>query len=519
MTFDPYHKWLGIPTKDQPPNHYRLLAIDLYESDPEVIDAAANRQMVYLQQRATGEHAALSQKLLNEISAARLCLLNPKKKAEYDTKLKEHLKETRSSDKTAEPDLLADELLTDVEKKARGGSSRESPRLEPWHFAVAAGCVALAVIGFLWFFLPPPSPDSVAHGDGDISVKEAPQSEESQNSIGANQQTAEVTTEQPDSDVAAGTIPPQTGSPGSTLSSEPARDVPAIEGERPPTLVKAGNLALASNGTTVEGPHLGASAINDGEVGPHAKVRIGRPCVFTFSQTYHLRVIRLKLWDDGERGYRYKLEVSEDGRNYELVGQKVWGLWQGWQTHEFAARPVRYLRLIGTHNPVGDGIRIEELEAYSTYSRLSQAEGLSVVDEATDKPTTEKDGNVVLASRGAVVRGQVGRPEALNDGNLEETWRTYTKAPRNSPITLVLPEIHRLAVIRMKLSGDHPYRYDVRVSPDGDKYVVVADRTTGDWRGWQEIEFPPRPVISIRITCTYPHHICIDELEAYCRRP
>lgn len=86
--FDPYYKWLGISPKDQPPNHYRLLAVDLFESDPEVIDAAANRQMAYLQQRATGEHATLSQTLLNEIAAARLCLLNPQKKNAYDGELK-----------------------------------------------------------------------------------------------------------------------------------------------------------------------------------------------------------------------------------------------------------------------------------------------------------------------------------------------------------------------------------------------------------------------------------------------
>lgn len=63
--FDPYYKWLGIPPKDQPPNHYRLLGLQLFEPDVEVIEAAANRQMAYVQQRATGEHAAVSQKLLN----------------------------------------------------------------------------------------------------------------------------------------------------------------------------------------------------------------------------------------------------------------------------------------------------------------------------------------------------------------------------------------------------------------------------------------------------------------------
>ena len=93
--FDPYHKWLGISPKDQPPNHYRLLALDVFESDAEVIDAAANRQMAYLQQRATGEHGALSQKLLNEVATAKVCLLSPARKAEYDEQLRPKLDAVR----------------------------------------------------------------------------------------------------------------------------------------------------------------------------------------------------------------------------------------------------------------------------------------------------------------------------------------------------------------------------------------------------------------------------------------
>ena len=99
--FDPYHKWLGISRKDQPANHYRLLAIDLYESDPDVIDAAANRQMAYVQQRATGKHMALSQKLLNELTAARLCLLDAQKHAAYNAELKEELAEAAPTKKKA----------------------------------------------------------------------------------------------------------------------------------------------------------------------------------------------------------------------------------------------------------------------------------------------------------------------------------------------------------------------------------------------------------------------------------
>jgi len=83
-SFDPYYKWLGIPPRDQPPNHYRLLGIELLEADRDVIDAAANRLMTYLHELATGDDGQYAQTLLNEIAAARLCLLNPQKKAEYD---------------------------------------------------------------------------------------------------------------------------------------------------------------------------------------------------------------------------------------------------------------------------------------------------------------------------------------------------------------------------------------------------------------------------------------------------
>ncbi len=86
--FDPYHRWLGIPPKDQPPNHYRLLGIELYENDPEVIATAADQRMVHLKTFQGGANSANSQRLLNEVSAARLCLLSAAAKAAYDAQLR-----------------------------------------------------------------------------------------------------------------------------------------------------------------------------------------------------------------------------------------------------------------------------------------------------------------------------------------------------------------------------------------------------------------------------------------------
>ncbi len=87
--FDAYHKWLSIPPHEQPPDHYRLLGLGLFESDPDVIQAAADRQMAHVQTYKNGPHADLSQKLLNEISAAKLCLLKPERRKAYDEQLRQ----------------------------------------------------------------------------------------------------------------------------------------------------------------------------------------------------------------------------------------------------------------------------------------------------------------------------------------------------------------------------------------------------------------------------------------------
>jgi sulfatase modifying factor 1 len=86
--FDPYHKWLGIPPQEQPANHYRLLAITDFEVDREVISAAAERQTIYLRTMQAGEHEVLVAELLNEVSQARVTLLNADQKAAYDEELR-----------------------------------------------------------------------------------------------------------------------------------------------------------------------------------------------------------------------------------------------------------------------------------------------------------------------------------------------------------------------------------------------------------------------------------------------
>ncbi len=86
--FDPYYEWLSIPESQQPPTHYRLLGVENFESNPKVIANAADRAMVFIRTFQAGQHSGESQRVLNEIAAARVCLLNEKSKREYDAGLR-----------------------------------------------------------------------------------------------------------------------------------------------------------------------------------------------------------------------------------------------------------------------------------------------------------------------------------------------------------------------------------------------------------------------------------------------
>ena len=109
--FDPYHKWLGIPPSDQPANHYRLLGVELFESDPDVIESAADKHMAFLRTFQSGKNGAISQKLLNEISKARICLIDAQKRAEYDNQLRIEMARAQQQVAASQVSLPPDQLM------------------------------------------------------------------------------------------------------------------------------------------------------------------------------------------------------------------------------------------------------------------------------------------------------------------------------------------------------------------------------------------------------------------------
>jgi len=95
--FDPYRKWLGIPAEEQPPNHYRLLGIGLFENDQDVIKSAVMQRSAYVRNFQSGKHAEDATRTLNDIGAADACLTNPARRGPYDAELKRKIAQSKAA--------------------------------------------------------------------------------------------------------------------------------------------------------------------------------------------------------------------------------------------------------------------------------------------------------------------------------------------------------------------------------------------------------------------------------------
>jgi hypothetical protein len=213
-TFDAYYKWLGILPAEQPPNHYRLLGIALFEADPEVIAAAADRQMGHVKSFAAGQYAAQSQSLLNELARARVTLLNSRQKAEYDRRLQQLLAEAPSAQvptPSSEPkEAPAGEASAELQELAglnrvHSSAARIDRRRRQGHpaltFAIVAGLMAVAACLYYADALrPEPSEDSTETPTS--AVAERPQADRPRQSPrGAEQEEAEQDQDSPSSEL------------------------------------------------------------------------------------------------------------------------------------------------------------------------------------------------------------------------------------------------------------------------------------------------------------------------------
>ncbi len=148
--FDAYHEWLGIPVSEQPPHYYRLLAIAAFEESPTVIENAADQRMAHLRTFQTGKHSAQSQRLLNEIAAVRICLLNPQKKAVYDQQLRDTLQAQQPKTAVQAGVPAAFEFLDQGTSSRKTAPVKRASKPRTGIYLAAAAVAALTLIAVVW---------------------------------------------------------------------------------------------------------------------------------------------------------------------------------------------------------------------------------------------------------------------------------------------------------------------------------------------------------------------------------
>jgi len=84
---DVYRDWLGISETARPLDYYQLLRLARFEDDASKVRAVYRRINAHVRKFATGDYAAQSQALLNELAKAMLCLTDADRKREYDAAL------------------------------------------------------------------------------------------------------------------------------------------------------------------------------------------------------------------------------------------------------------------------------------------------------------------------------------------------------------------------------------------------------------------------------------------------
>ncbi|MFH0878408.1 MAG: discoidin domain-containing protein [Lentisphaerota bacterium] len=153
--------------------------------------------------------------------------------------------------------------------------------------------------------------------------------------------------------------------------------------------------------------------------------------------------------------------------------------------------------------------------SFTANSNASPRTGIIIIDE--QHFVIEQKGlygNLALASRGSTITGSNGgRWGELIDGIISgytkrtgygfTFWRNAAKAP--GVMTLDLKELCTVDRIRMLLwnSDSRYYRYRIDASANGVSWVTVVNRTSGKWKGWQDIALSPRQVRYLRLTGAY----------------
>ncbi|EDW66145.1 BTB/POZ domain-containing protein 9 [Drosophila virilis] len=207
--------------------------------------------------------------------------------------------------------------------------------------------------------------------------------------------------------------------------------------------------------------------------------------------------IRMLLWDRDSRAYSYFVEVSGNQQQWERVIDYSEYHCRSWQFLYFEARPVRYIRLVGTQNTVNRVFHVVGLEAMHTSNSPKIIDGFvaPVANVATiEMSAIVTDG--VSRTRNALINGDFSRYD----------WDSgYTCHQLGSgEIVVRLGQPYYVGSMRLLLwdCDDRTYSFYIETSTNRKNWQIVVDKRNEKARSWQNFHFTPRPIVFIRIVGT-----------------
>ncbi|GMT11120.1 hypothetical protein PFISCL1PPCAC_2417, partial [Pristionchus fissidentatus] len=272
------------------------------------------------------------------------------------------------------------------------------------------------------------------------------------------------------------------------------------------------NVATSSTATVISGESPSAlllspesSAIQDGDrvFTRHTIEEGSEGIVVELCNSYIINKIVFLLWDRPDREprmYSYYVEVSVDKKDWARVIDHTKYLCRSKQNLLFPPRAVKYIRLVGTHNTLNRIFHVVHLEAIYSTEPIN-------VDPVTK--LTIPSTNVASIDRNALVIEGVSRcRNALLNGETNQyDWDNgYTCHQLGSgSITVQLPQPFLVSSIRLLLwdCDERSYSFYIEVSVNQQQWKKVVDKVNEECRSWQYAEFPPEPVVFIRIIGTH----------------
>lgn len=227
--------------------------------------------------------------------------------------------------------------------------------------------------------------------------------------------------------------------------------------------------------------------------------------------------IRMLLWDRDSRAYSYFVEVSGDQQNWERVVDYSEFHCRSWQYLYFAARPVRFIRLVGTQNTVNRVcypafLKLPSHRLIFVFFQVFHVVGLEAMHTANVPKLIDHfvapKANVATIEMSAIVTDGVSRTRnALINGDfVRYDWDSgYTCHQLGSgEIVVRLGQPYHVGSMRLLLwdCDDRTYSFYIETSTNRKDWQMVVDRRNDKARSWQNFHFAPRPVVFIRIVGT-----------------